>query len=299
MKKLFFLIIPFFLFAFAYPDFRPCYKKYSYIKTLIPVAKDKSVTFNKKECFRYDPFTGICVIKHKNKRYISFFTSPKLGWWAASIKHNEIYVGNFAKDEVYFIPAKLSVESEKNSVITDMFCRAIGVGTGNGFIKGDMVKHFVKYGYWGDIGIEVDEDMNIVSFDPFYIKGIKLNEKITYINGKKATPALFSKYILQNTIGKTVKIVINSKKYSLKIRKKIYEYTPLEHFGIKVNKNLEITSLPKKLQQIYFIRPGAKIIKVNGMEIKTFEELKKALSTYKNVTISLLQQGITATIPLR
>jgi ribosomal protein L19 len=299
MKKLFFLIMPFYLFAFAYPDFRPCYKKYAYIKTFIPVNEYESVTFDKKNCFRYDPFTGICVVKHKNRKYIKTFTVPKLGWWGASVKHDEIYVGNFAQKGIFLTPWRLSVKTPKNSVITDMFCRTAGFGTGDGFVGADMVKHFVKYGYWGDAGIEVNENMNIVSFDPFYVKNIKIGEKIEFINGHKASPAEFNRYILEGICGKTVLLVVGGRKIKIKLRKKKYLFTPLEHFGIKVDKKLRITSLPDKLENIYYVMPGAKITAVNGVKVETFEQLKKALSTYKNVTISLEQQGITATIPLR
>jgi membrane-associated protease RseP (regulator of RpoE activity) len=298
MKKLL-IFLPFILIASTYPDFRPCFQKYSYIKNQIPITKTKSVTFDKKNCLNYDPFTGICVISHKNKKIVKFFDKPKLGWWASSIRHNEIYVGNFAKDEIFFIPAILSVKSPKNSVITDMFCRAIGVGNGDGFIKGDMVKHFVKYGYWGDIGIEVDENMKIVSFDPFYVKNLKIGDKIIKINSIPANPKIFKEYILKGICNKSVVLNVNGKKIKVKIRKKAYLFTPLEHFGIKVDKNLKVISIPKNLKKTYFIKPGAKIVKVNGKEIKTFEQLKKTLSTYKNVTISLIQQGISATIPLR
>ena len=298
MKKLLFFI-PLFLFASAFPDFRPCLEKYSYIKNSVPVTKTKSITFDKLDCINYDPFTGMCVIKHKNKKFIRFFKNPKLGWWAASVKKNEIYVGNFAKDEVFFNPALLSVKSAKNSVITDMFCRAIGIGKGEGFIKGDMVLHFVKYGYWGDAGIEADEDMKIVSFDPFYIKGLHLGDKILKINGKKAKPDIFKKYIIQGIQGKKVVLNINGKIIKISLRKKKYLFTPLEYFGIKVNKNMIITKLSERLKKRYYIKEGAKIIKINGSKIKTFEELKKAVSTYKNVTISVLDDGILINIPLR
>jgi hypothetical protein len=65
MKKLVFLI-PLFLFAFI--DFYPCLKKYSFIKDSIPVSKNLSVTFKKNNCFKYDPFTKMCLIRHKNKK---------------------------------------------------------------------------------------------------------------------------------------------------------------------------------------------------------------------------------------
>ena len=299
MKKLFFLIIPFFIFAYEYPDFRPCLIKYSFIQNSIPVTKSKSVTFDKNSCIKYDPFTGICVIKHKNKKTVKFFDSPQLGWWASSVKKDEIYVGNFAKDELFFTPAQLSVKSLKNSVITDMFCRAIGIGRGDGFIKADMVKHFVKYGYWGDIGIDVDKNMKIKSFDPLYVKGLSVGDKITKINSKPANAKLFAKYVLLGKENGIVSVTLNTKKLKIKIRKKTYLFTPLNHYGIKVDKNLQITYISKDLKDRYFINRGAKIIEVNSQKVKTFAELKKALSTYKNVTITVMDQGIRIKIPLR
>jgi hypothetical protein len=296
MKKLIFLI-PLFLFAFF--DFSPCLKKYSFIKNSIPVTKNLSIVFNNKNCIKYDPFTNMCLIKANNKKVVKFYENPKLAWWMASIKKDKIYVGNFAEDMVFFKHAKLSVKSLKHSVISDMFCRAYGIGRGDGFIKSEFVKHFVNYGCWGDVGIDVDENMKIVSFDPFYVKGLSLGEKIILINNKKATPESFSKYILLGKIGDIVKIKTNKHSYKIKIRKKIYKFTPLIHFGIYVDKYLTIIKLPEKLKEKYYIKEGAKIIKINNQKVSTIKELKKALSTYKNVTITLNFQGIILNIPLR
>jgi len=301
MKKyLFLLLLPLFSYASIYPDFRVCYNKYKYtVKNSVPVTKNLSVTFDKKNCLKYDPFTGMCIIKNKNRKTIRFFLYPKIGWWAASVKKNEIYVGNFAKDEVFFVPAKLSVLSQKNSVITDMFCRAIGVGTGKGFIKADMVLHFARYGYWGDVGIEVDEEMKIVSFDPFYVKGIKPGEKVQKINYKNASPDIYNKYITKGLKGKSVILRINGKNIRVKIRKKKFLFTPLEHYGLKAGRDLTLLKIPETLQKKYFVKPGAKIVKVNGITVNSFEDLKKALSTYKNYTITVSQDDILTTIPLR
>jgi hypothetical protein len=296
MKKLIFLI-PLFLFAFI--DFSPCLKKYSFIKNSIPVTKNLSIVFDTEKCVKYDPFTHMCLVKSKNKKVVKFYKSPKLAWWMASIKKNKIYIGNFAEDMVFFKPAKLSVKSLKNSVISDMFCRAYGIGIGDGFIKSEFVKHFITYGYYGDIGIDVDENMKIISFDPFYVKGLSLGEKIISINNKKATPENFSKYILLGKMGNIVNIKTDKHFYRIKIRKKIYEFTPLLHFGIYVDKNLMIKKLPKKLKEKYFIKEGAKIIKINNQKVSALKELKKALSTYKNVTITINFKGIILNIPLR
>ena len=180
MKKLIFFL-PLFVFA-AFVDFSPCLKKYNFIENLIPVSKNLSVTFNKNNCFEYDPFTGICVIKQKNKKVVKFFYKPKLAWWMASIKKDEIYVGNYAKKALDLYPAKLSVKVANNSIITDMFCRAIGVGSKDGFFLIEYIRHFSKYKYWGDVGIVVDKDFRVKYVDPFFVKGFKLGEKIKTIN---------------------------------------------------------------------------------------------------------------------
>jgi S1-C subfamily serine protease len=162
-----------------------------------------------------------------------------------------------------------------------------------------MVMHFINTGYWGDIGIDVGEDMKILSFDPFYVKGIKLNDKILKINGEKADYKTFQKYILMAKTNKIVNVTVNNKTLKLKIRKKKYLFTPLEHYGILVNRNLTVLKLPEKIKRKYYIKEGVKLVKVNGKKINSFSMLKKMLSTYKNVTITLLIEGMTFTIPLR
>jgi len=293
MKKLIFFL-PLFLFALA--DFSPCLKKYSFIQNSIPISYNLSLTFNKQNCIKYDPFTKMCFIQSKNKKIVKFFNIPKLAWWMASIKKNEIYIGNYAKEMFLFSPAKLSVKTLKNSVISDMFCRAYGAGRSGGFIEGAYINHFLKDGYWGDIGIDIDKNMQITSLDPFYVSGLKVGDKIKFINHHKATPERFAKYIL---LAKKDQIVTINKKYKIKVRKKIYLFTPLIHYGIEVDKNLIITKLPQNIKNRYFLQEGGKIIKVNNKNISSFNELKKALSYNKNVTITINFNGIILNIPLR
>ncbi|MEO1927073.1 MAG: hypothetical protein ABGX26_00070 [Nautiliaceae bacterium] len=296
MKRLI-LFFPLFLFAVAFPNFRPCLEKYSFISSSIPITKNLSVAFDKRDCLYYDKFTGMCVFNSNNKKVVKFSKALKLGWWIASIKKDEIYVGNFAKDEVFFNPARFSVKSLKNSVISDIFCRAVGIGRGDGFIKGSFVAHFVKYGYWGDVGIDVDKDMNIISFDPFYVKGLRVGEKIKYINGKKADYKLFEKEVLLGVNGKKLKIT-TSKTFYVLIRKKVYLFTPLEYFGIKVDKNLN-AYFSKSLKEKYFLGDKVKLIAINNHQISSFEDVKRLLSTYKNVTITIKTMGVILKIPLR
>lgn len=284
-----FLFLPLFLFAF-YPDFRPCYEKF---KNKELIVNNFKVSFYNSNCNIYDKFTHLCL-NHTNKKPIKFYKVGKLGWWLASIKKDEIYVGNYAKKALDLYPAKLSVKVANNSIITDMFCRAIGVGSKDGFFLIEYIRHFSKYKYWGDVGIVVDKDFRVKYVDPFFVKGFKLGEKIKTINKKKATFELWNKYI---TLAKEGSIVyINGKK--LKVRKRVFGFTPLNYFGIYVNQNLEL-KFPKKIKNRYFINDGAKLISINSKKISSYNELLKVLSTTKNVTISVNDKGIILKIDLR
>jgi len=294
----FFLLFPVFLFAMNF-DFSPCFKKYKNIYSSIPITNSKSVTFSKptKYIF-YDPFTKMYVVSAKNKKVIDFYDNPKLGWFMAAINFDSVYGGTFAKDMLFLYPAKLSTHTPKNTIISDIFCRAYGVGSGVGFIKSSFVKHFAKFGYWGDIGIEVDRFMKVKYVDPFYVQGIKPGERIVFINGKNANVKTFSKYVLLGKIGDEVKITTNNRSFLVKIRKKIYNFTPLMHFDIVVDKNLIVTKVSKKIYNKTYLTPPARLIAVNGKKIHSFSDLKKALSFDKNVTITLEKDGIKINIPV-
>jgi len=295
MKNIIFFI-PFFLFATVLPNFSICYKKYSFIDNSIPVTKTKSVTFVKpKKYIFYDRFSGIYVIFHKNKKVVKFYENPRLGWWMGGIKKNAVFVGSYASKGYFLNFSQLSVNTPKNSVISDIFCRAYGVGK-SGFLNTKKLLHFVKYGYWGNIGIKVNKEMKVLYSDPFYTS-IKPNEKILYINDKKATPENFTNLVLLGKIGEKIKIVTNKGKYFLNIRKLKYNFTPLIHYGIKVDKNL-IAYLPKNLVNRYFLKSG-KIIKINNQKITSFNKLLYMLSFNKNVTITLQNSGIEINISLR
>ena len=293
--RVFYLFFPVFLFAMI--DFSPCYQKYKFITSSIPITSTKSVTFIKpKKYLYYDPFTHIYVFSHANKKTVNFFDDYKLGWFMASIKKNSVYGGTFAKRGFFLNFSTLSVPIANNSIITDVFCRACGVGSKRGFIDGKKIIHFVKYGYWGDIGIGVNEELKVIYSDPFYTD-IRPEEKILYINSKKATPKIFTKYILLNEIGKKVEVITNKGKYILTIRKLKYNFTPLMHFGIKLDKSLNVY-LPKKLANKFFLKSG-KLIEINGKKVKSFKEALYLLSFYKNVTITIKKDGIILKVNLK
>ena len=295
MKKLV-LLVPFFLYALLVPNFSICYKKYSFINNLIPVTKNKSVTFSKPSKYLfYDPFTHLYVLRHKNKKIVKFYNDMKLGWWMAGIKKDAVFGGTYASKGEFLNFSKLSVKVPKNCVISDIFCRAYGIGNARGFLDKKRLMHFIKYGYWGDIGVKVNKKMEVLYTDPYYTN-IKPGEKILFINSKKATPEIFTDYILLGKVGEKIKIITNKGKYIVKLRKLKYGFTPLSYFGIKVNKNL-IAYLPENLAKKYFLKSG-KIVEINHKKITSFDELLYRLS-FKNDTITLENSGIKIDINLR
>ncbi|QCI29054.1 DUF7488 domain-containing protein [Caminibacter pacificus] len=296
MKKLF-LLIPLFAFALNL-DFSACYKKFSFIKYSIPVSKTKSVTFYKpKKYIYYDPFTGLYVFRNSNAKVVKFYENPKLGWWMAGIKQNGVYAGSYAKAPIFLNMGELSVKAPKTAVVSDLFCRAYGVANGF-FMPSSYLLHFVKYGYWGDVGIDVDEDMVVKYVDPFYAKGIKPGDKILKINLKPANPKTFTKYVILNKVGRAVTIKTRRGVYVLSVRKKIYNFTPLMHFGIYVDKNLYV-KLPPKYKNKFFANKPIKIYAINSKRVYSFEQLKRVFSYNKNVTITFIQNGLKVKIPLR
>jgi hypothetical protein len=293
-----FLFLPLFLFAKVLIDFSPCYAKYSFIKDYVPVTPTKSVTFKKVKNFLYfDPFTKMYVIESNNSKVINFSHNPKLGWWMAGIKNQAIYGGTYAKEMILFNLAKLSIKTPKNSVISDLFCRAYGISNGNGFITSEYITHFAKYGYWGDIGIYVDENMKVKYVDPYYVKGVKRGDKILKINRLPADINLYKEVVLFGKEGDDVYITTKNTTIGVKVRRRSYYFTPLLRFGIVVDKSLTILSLPKWLIKKTFITPPAKLIAVNGKRVKSFEELRDIKS--KNVTITLQKDGISISVELK
>ncbi len=299
MKKLIFFL--FFAALFATPfDFSKCYLKFHNIKYSVPVGKNLRVTFYKpKKYLFYDPFTGLYVFRFKNQKFVNLRNDYRLGWWMAAIKNGKVYGGTLAEDMKFLTPAKLSVKTPATAVVSDIFCRAYGVSGKNGFLRGDYIKHFAKYGYWGDIGIEADENMIVQYTDPFYAKGIKPGDRILMIDSKPANIETYEKFVILGKAGSVVVIKTDKGTFPLTVRKKMYDFTPLMHYGIKVNKKLEITSLPTKISEKYYISPPAKIIAVNSVKTDSFLKLKYLLSFHKNVTITVEKEGIKINIPLR
>jgi len=286
-----FLFLPLFLFA-SFIDFSPCYKKFDFINNSIPISKSISVKIDKnRNCVYYDKFTNLCFFHSKNRKYVKLFSNFEVGSWAALISNKKIYVGNFV-NRAFDLKASLLSINKKNFLISDIFCRAQGIGNKDGFIDGELIKHFYKYHYWGDIGIDVDSKLRIVSIDPFYVRDFKIGDKILYINSKKATLKLFRKYVLLAKVGD----IVNINGINIRVRKKVFNFTPLNYFGIYVNKDLSL-NFSNKIKNRYFIEDGSKLLAINKKRVHSFKEVKRILSTTKSGIISIVYNGLFLDIP--
>ena len=218
MKK-FIFFLPIFLFAFTYPDFSMCYKKYKNY-SIIPISKNYSITaITPKNYIKYDEDLGIYLIKTKNKRYFHFKKSH-LGVWLASITKDSIYSGNYAKYQTSMQnPAKFSTKTEAGSIISDIFCNPIGIGVNGGFLSSSYIKKFITYtpkktNYLKFLGIIYNKNLMITKILPNSIASkhyIQVGSKIIKINNQKIDLNHFPKKInsvtiLQQGIEFTIKV---------------------------------------------------------------------------------------------
>ncbi len=284
MKKLF-LFLPFVLFGI---DFSNCYKKF-YKTDSFQITPSVAVTFSKpSKYFSYDKFTGLFFYKHKGKP-LKFLNHFYLGWEMASIKRNGIYVSNFAKRG--FIKDYLAGKSVENSIISDKFCRAVGVGGNGFFLDKKIILHFLKNGYYGAIPITFDENFRVIDIDPFAVKGVKRGDKLLKINGKEANILNFRKFIVFGKLGDKVKITFKKRSLWVKIVKKELFKNYLRYYGIFTDENLVVKQLPKWIYKKYYISSGSKIVEINGKKVSNLEEANEFLNG-KNDTITFNDNGI-------
>jgi len=214
-----FLFFPFFLFAVTmYPDFSICYKKYKNYST-IPISKNYSISATKPKHYeKYIEKLGIYLIKKRNNHFIHFKKSH-LGVWIASISKNSIYSGNYAEYQTsLFNPAKISTKTTTGSIITDIFCRPIGVGVKGGFISKSYFNKLILYKVptktpLKRVGILFDNNFIVTKIIPNSLASkhyISVGSKILKINNKKVSkefPKIIkSVTILQNGIEFRIKV---------------------------------------------------------------------------------------------
>jgi len=223
MKKLLFL--PVFLFGITtYPDFSLCYKIYKHY-TIIPINKYYSITAIKpKKYIKYDPDLGIYLIKTKNNKYLHF-RKAHLGIWIASITKGSIYAGNYAEyQKSVHIPAKMSTNTKAGSVITDIFCRPIGVGVKGGFLSKGYIQKFIhakilKKDYLKFMGILFNKDLIVTKVLPNSLASrlyIPVGAKIIKINNKYVYSLDDISQIVHNQKIKNVTLQINGVEFTMK-----------------------------------------------------------------------------------
>ena len=299
MKKvflLFFLLTELFSLT-TYPDFSICYDRYHNLAGVVPVSRNYSISFDKpKKYIKYDPFLKLYLIKSHNKKYVKLTTHYKLGLWIASIGKDSIYVGDYAKRNQGLNGAISSVATPKGTIISDIFCRFHGIGSGkNRFIPSKYIKYFLSHNSYSDVKFKIDKNFVIIEKNPYYNKNFKVGDKILKVNGKKLSYENLLDTILMSK-GYLTFTILRGKKI-LKLKAKLFSKGEIDNYlqntGIITDKNLNIISIkPNSLASKHYIGAFGKITKVNNQKVKTLEDINRIISSSKDVTITITQNGM-------
>ena len=301
MRKILFLaIFVSFSFSLTYPDFSKCYEKFHNYKNLIPISKNYSITtIRPKNFVWYDKLRGVYLVKHKNRKFLKFYTHYKLGFWIASISDDTIFVGNFARKSRGVELSKISSKTMENSVMSDIFCHPIGVGVGKDeFLTKKEIYHILHKGNYGDTRFEFNRNLVITKLYPYGNNNFKVGDKII----SKLNYFQLEEKILYSKVGSYINfnVLRNGKKIRLKAKIfnrfkrviKIIYPNYLKESGLVVDKNLRIVKVLKNsFASKHYIFSGT-IYKVNEIPVFNRNEANAIIYKLKNVTITIKLDGL-------
>jgi len=254
----------------------------------------------KDNVLKYDPFLSLYLVKDAHPFAYPFDTQP-IG------RSSQFIVGSKALYPTHKISAQIglnrfasySTHGITTGVILNGCCSLYGIKTHAGVITRQYINHFLntKQSIYGDIGIRVnDSNMGVVVkyIDPFFPNNpFKKGDKIVRFNHMKITSAsslmqkiLFSKPNTQQTL-----TIVRGKRKKVLHLKTAQRYgggfisdTFLERKGLYFDDALRVIRITDKAKK-YQLKVGDKILRVNGVEVHTVEQLKEVLqqhtSTYK------------------
>ncbi len=216
----------------------------------------------------------------------------------ASINLAQTYSGRIKElGGGYEIPARLSANTTKNSIITDICYRFYGIGIGNGeFIESFYIQKFLDGKiYHFDIGVEIDSNRKVHEVNPFFEKNpFKLEDKILSIDGEKVESVRQMYRILALKDGRSA---IKFEVLREGERKELIVFpTPITskaeqdfrgYIGIALSDALTVGAVKENGVGKYF-KKGDKILGVDGVLVENISALKKALSNAYNDKISFL-----------
>lgn len=275
----------------------------------IPVKNGKLLVYSthkpKVKILKEDPFLSLYLIDDTKKFRYPFDVNMRIQLGTAMVNAKRAKEGKIVKNQIGLNQlAKYSEKLITPSLLTSSCCSLEGIVTPKGIIQKEYLKRFLSSATaeYGDIGVRVknEDGFVIVSASNPYLKNnpLKKNDCIVAFDGKKIKAAsVFMRRVLFSKIGSKhmIKIKRDNKILNFKVMtSKRYgggdvSDTFLEYRGIYFDKTLHIVKLSQHFRD-YGLLLGDKLMQVNGIEVKTEDELRLYIENFKDFSSLLFER---------
>jgi hypothetical protein len=275
----------------------------------IPVTKHQRVVYTttppKEKILKHDPFLSLYLIEDTKGFPYPFRINVQEQLGIASVSLKNPVEGKIIKRQIGLNTlAQFSEPILYPSVITSSCCSLEAIVTPQGIIEKEYIQRFIntKDVSYGDVGIRVKEEKGKVfvsAVNPFiknnpFKKGDVL---LSFSDKKVSSAATFMRQILFAKIGSTQKFKVKRDGKMQAFTAMTYKRhgggcisdTFLEEKGLYFDKQLQIIDLKKDFVH-YGLCLGDKLIEVNGVAVKTQEDLQKYLADSKVFSSLLLER---------
>jgi len=279
-------------------------------KLSIPVKNSKRLIYSsvkpRQKVLKSDPFLGLYLIEDKSKFAYDFDVNMRLqlgyavvtksGAVEGRIVHNQVGLNSLASfSEKYKVPA----------LLTSSCCALEGIVTSKGIIQKEYVYRFLsnQRSEYSDIGIRVKNksgEVVVVARDPYMVNNpFKKGDKILSYDGKKVNAAsVFMRELLFSKVGSKHKLKIQRDKEILEFSVVTFRRyggghlsdTFLESKGLYFDDKLGIVKLSQEFK-VYGLHVGDRLISVNGVLVKTQEQLRKYIEDFNDYSSLLFERN--------
>lgn len=260
----------------------------------------------KAKILKYDPFLSLYLVKETSPFKYPFDINMKLELQSAVVTQNGSCEGRFTRKQIGLNSfAKYSQKVTPPSIITNSCCSIEGIVTALGIIQKEYILHFMKSKstFYGDIGIRVDEKSNSVivrASDPFMKNNpFQRGDRVLEFDGKRVVNAasLMQKILFSDldTIH-SVKIQRGSDITIFHVATKkrfgggFVSDTFLESRGLYFDSKLRLTKITGSFKN-YGLVLGDRLIQVNGVKVKTQEELRSYMENFTDYSSLLFERN--------
>lgn len=275
----------------------------------IPITKHQRVVYTttppKEKILKHDPFLSLYLVEDTKGFAYPFRINMQEQLGIASVSSQAPVEGKIIKKQIGL--NSLAIFSKQilyPSIITSSCCALEAIVTPNGIIEKEYIERFIKAKdlRYGDVGIRVQEEkgkVTVSAVNPFVKNNpFKKGDILLTCNDKKITSAAtFMRNILFAKIGSEQKFTIKRETKTLTCKAITSQRygggsvsdTFLEEKGLYFDKQLCIIDLQKDFVS-YGLKREDKLIGVNGVTVKTQEDLQAYMAESKGFSSLLIKR---------